>query len=296
MKWLFLLVLLVNIAIFAWGYQRESGMEEASRVVVPAGVGNIRLLSERAPGEMVPDVNAGKAPLVVEEDGQPELPPGSDDEEVAPLPEPSAVADVETALDSVEEAPVEAEVVAAVDASDTTEAEAGEEGSEPVVQEPKSLPYCGVLGPLDDEEAAKSITAKLERLAFNPLMREQSMIRTTGYWVLIPPAKDQEAAIEHVNALKAKGFKDVRRFFQGPLKNAVSLGVFSRRGNASNRQKEVEAKGFKVEIKPRVSESILYWIDIFLEEGGAGRVTSVLQEEYPDLALRDQICSRVVRP
>ncbi|MES9967580.1 MAG: SPOR domain-containing protein, partial [Sedimenticola sp.] len=278
--WLFLLVLVVNIAIFAWGYQKEAGMEEASRVVVPAGVGNIRLLSERAPGEMAHDADAGKAPLVVKEDGQPELPLGSDDEEVAPLPEPSAVA----------------EVVAAADASDTTEPEADEEGSEPVAQEPKSLPYCGVLGPLDDEEAAKSITAKLERLAFNPLMREQSMIRTTGYWVLIPPAKDQEAAIEHVNALKAKGFKDVRRFFQGPLKNAVSLGIFSRRGNASNRQKEVEAKGFKVEIKPRVSESILYWIDIFLEDGGAGRATSVLQEEYPDLALRDQICSRVVRP
>ncbi|MET0013031.1 MAG: hypothetical protein ABW088_05195 [Sedimenticola sp.] len=280
MKWLFLLVLVVNIAIFAWGYQKEAGMEEASRVVVPAGVGNIRLLSERAPGEMAHDADAGKAPLVVKEDGQPELPLGSDDEEVAPLPEPSAVA----------------ELVAAADASDTTEPEADEEGSEPVAQEPKSLPYCGVLGPLDDEEAAKSITAKLERLAFNPLMREQSMIRTTGYWVLIPPAKDQEAAIEHVNALKAKGFKDVRRFFQGPLKNAVSLGIFSRRGNASNRQKEVEAKGFKVEIKPRVSESILYWIDIFLEDGGAGRATSVLQEEYPDLALRDQICSRVVRP
>ncbi|MET0025595.1 MAG: SPOR domain-containing protein [Sedimenticola sp.] len=280
MKWLFLLVLVVNVAIFAWGYQKEAGMEEASRVVVPAGVGNIRLLSERAPGEMAHDADAGKAPLVVKEDGQPELPLGSDDEEVAPLPEPSAVA----------------EVVAAADASDATEPEADEEGSEPVAQEPKSLPYCGVLGPLDDEEAAKSITAKLERLAFNPLMREQSMIRTTGYWVLIPPAKDQEAAIEHVNALKAKGFKDVRRFFQGPLKNAVSLGIFSRRGNASNRQKEVEAKGFKVEIKPRVSESILYWIDIFLEDGGAGRATSVLQEEYPDLALRDQICSRVVRP
>ncbi|MES9938447.1 MAG: hypothetical protein ABW153_18535, partial [Sedimenticola sp.] len=159
MKWLFLLVLVVNIAIFAWGYQREAGMEEASRVVVPAGVGNIRLLSERAPGEMTPDAEAGKAPLVVEEDDQPELRPGSDDEEVAPLPEPSAVAEVETALDKAEEAPVEAEVVAAVDASDATE---------PVAQEPKSLPYCGVLGPLDDEEAAKSITAKLERLAFNP--------------------------------------------------------------------------------------------------------------------------------
>ncbi|MES9869474.1 MAG: hypothetical protein ABW149_07255 [Sedimenticola sp.] len=279
MKWLFLLVLVVNIAIFAWGYQKEDGMEEASRVVVPAGVGNIRLLSERVPEPEAPQVTEGSA--------QPELPPGSDDEEVAPLPEPSAVAEVETALDKAEEAPVEAEIVTAVDASDATE---------PVVQEPKSLPYCGVLGPLDDEEAAKSITAKLERLAFNPLMREQSMIRTTGYWVLIPPAKDQEAAIEHVNALKAKGFKDVRRFFQGPLKNAVSLGIFSRRGNASNRQKEVEAKGFKVEIKPRVSESILYWIDIFLEDGGAGRATSVLQEEFPDLALRDQICSRVVRP
>ncbi|MES9938451.1 MAG: hypothetical protein ABW153_18555, partial [Sedimenticola sp.] len=154
MKWLFLMVLLVNIAIFAWGYQREAGMEEASRVVVPAGVGNIRLLSERAPGEITSEVEAGKATLVVEEDGQPEVPPGSDDEEVAALPEPSAVAEVETALDSVEEAPVEAEIVAAVDASDATE---------PVAQEPKSLPYCGVLGPLDDEEAAKSITAKLER-------------------------------------------------------------------------------------------------------------------------------------
>ncbi|MES9937972.1 MAG: hypothetical protein ABW153_16115, partial [Sedimenticola sp.] len=146
MKWLFLLVLVVNIAIFAWGYQKEAGMEEASRVVVPAGVGNIRLLSERVPEPEAPQVTEGSA--------QPELPPGSDDEEVAPLPEPSAVAEVETALDKAEEAPVEAEIVTAVDASDATE---------PVVQEPKSLPYCGVLGPLDDEEAAKSITAKLER-------------------------------------------------------------------------------------------------------------------------------------
>ncbi|MET0084695.1 MAG: hypothetical protein ABW079_16960 [Sedimenticola sp.] len=293
MKWLFLLVLVVNIAIFAWGYQKEARMEVASRVVVPAGVGNIRLLSERVPQ---PGAEEAEAPQVTEGSAQPEVPFGRDGEEVATLPEPSAVAEVETAPDRAEEERIETEVVASADASDTAEPEAVEVASEPVPQEPKSLPYCGVLGPLDDEEAAKSITAKLERLAFNPQMREQSMIQTTGYWVLIPPAKDQEEAIEHVNALKAKGFKDVRRFFQGPLKNAVSLGVFSRRGNASNRQKEVEAKGFKVEIKPRVSESILYWIDIFLEDGGAGRATLVLQEEYPDLALRDQICSRVVRP
>ncbi len=44
MKWLFLLLLIVNAAIFAWGYQQEQMPQPA--VEAGGDLGNMRLISE----------------------------------------------------------------------------------------------------------------------------------------------------------------------------------------------------------------------------------------------------------
>ena len=48
MKWLFLLLLTINLGIFAWGYQREQ-IETAHPIAAGSDVGDMRLLSEARP-------------------------------------------------------------------------------------------------------------------------------------------------------------------------------------------------------------------------------------------------------
>lgn len=76
----------------------------------------------------------------------------------------------------------------------------------------------------------------------------------SGYFVLIPTFPDREQALEVVRQLKEKGIQDSWVFVSGPLRNAISLGMFSREENAKRRQRAIAAKGFIAEIQPRQSE------------------------------------------
>ncbi|OOZ34618.1 SPOR domain-containing protein [Solemya velesiana gill symbiont] len=293
MRWLFLLVLLANIAIFIWGYSSEN--EEVAQLspVVSAGIGNIKLLSERQGA----GVDPGQEPpsLLADSDSQPQQEPpaamatGMADQ--VPQQEIAEPDDQETAGETSRE-----NLQEEGDQEDSGEALVAKADDDVPVEEKREIPpYCGVLGPFEKEEAAIAISENLNKLGFEALRRQQSIIKTTGYWVLIPAADSQQEAIKSLEALKTKGFRDVRRFLQGSLRNTISLGAFSRRENAQARQREVEAKGFKVEVRPRSSESVIHWIDVRLEGEGAGRASATLRENYPALKIREQACSRVVR-
>ncbi|MES9844826.1 MAG: hypothetical protein ABW162_17225 [Candidatus Sedimenticola sp. PURPLELP] len=281
MRWLFLLLLLINGGIFIWGYSSEGEQAVQTPVVSSPGVGNIRLLSElSSEDEVQPEADdpvQGRLPEVVKRE---------------PVPVEQETPEITATVDGVAE-----ETQAAVDGGEQVATEDEPVETLPAAPEPVlSQPYCGVLGPLEKSEAAKAIAAQLNQLGFETSSREQSLVRTTGYWVLIPAAKDQQGAIKNLKALQDKGFKDVRRFLQGPLKNAISLGAFSRRVNAQSRRAEVEASGFKVEVRPRISDSIVYWIDLRLATGGAERAADILRSNYPGLEIRKQSCPRIVRP
>jgi cell division septation protein DedD len=90
-----------------------------------------------------------------------------------------------------------------------------------------------------------------------------------GFYVLIPAAASRAEALATADRLKRKGFKDSWVFASGPLKHAISLGMFSRRENAGRRLKALRAKGFEAQIYPRFKTSAQTVLRVRGPGGGA---------------------------
>ena len=113
-------------------------------------------------------------------------------------------------------------------------------------------PRCWRLSSFDTQQEAEAVAAQLpagvKKLRVEPVSQRQP---SGYYYVLLPPLPDRAAALRLERRLKEKGIKDSWVFSKGPLRNAISLGLYSSEVNARRHQKEIEAKGFEPELRPR---------------------------------------------
>ena len=108
---------------------------------------------------------------------------------------------------------------------------------------------CWELGPFEQASEAErlQLPTGIQRLKIG-----RSRVRVpAGFYVLVPPAANREAARQTVERLKAKGVRDSWLFASGPLRNAISLGMFSKQENAMRRKRQIEKMGFAVRLQRR---------------------------------------------
>lgn len=277
MKWLFTLLLLVNLVILGWGLQRDPNAAAVATSVSP-GIGNLQLLSEvdgsldgvgpeQQTDQPLPDPAAAKAPSV--------------------STAPSSVSGP-TQEQGVGESPVPEKLPAP--AVTTAEAEPSPEQKSP---EPAPL-VCGAFGPFERGAEARAIAESLVGKGMDTSLRRESMEKPIGFWVLIPPLSSQQAAIEKVKQLRASGIEDIRRFVKGDLKDGISLGVFSRKANAQKRQQEIASKGHRADVVPRLITVPSYWIDYRSDPSRVDRAAARIRESQEGIKNEQYPCSRVV--
>ncbi|MES9903616.1 MAG: SPOR domain-containing protein [Sedimenticola sp.] len=328
MKWIFILILLVNLAVFGLGYQSELSSPEMVEVVYPV-VGNLRLLSE-----VEPAVDA----VAALQDQAPQKPFVEDEVKATPPVEMTKEIELETqeesATEVAEEPPRasiipspeegEAATLAADDPESMVEPEPEPEPEEVVEEttafglatdtstDPTEVPVpiaavealasppdavgmvCGAYGPFEKGSETRQVADRMYLLGLDSSLRQESYSKTVGYWVMIPPLESQQAAIQTVQELKEMGIEDIRRFFRGNYQHGVSLGAFTHKSNADNRKSSLVAKGYQVVIKPRISERQAFWLDY---RDGAGAGTALFEElleQYPELDNQIYPCSRIV--
>ncbi len=88
---------------------------------------------------------------------------------------------------------------------------------------------------------------------------EQSIPST--YLVYIPAAENYTLAKQTVRNLQEKGIEDFWLFHKGPLKNAISLGLFVKKYRAEKLVKQLLEKGIEVKLEIR-HKSIHRWLAI----------------------------------
>ena len=100
---------------------------------------------------------------------------------------------------------------------------------EPVAVEPQRL--CWGLGPFAKRAQGRTAVELLSKQGITAGVQTVGLPDLEGHWVLLPPFSSRGAARDAIDELKAKGIKDYFLVATGEMKNAVSLGVFSRPGN-----------------------------------------------------------------
>ncbi len=114
---------------------------------------------------------------------------------------------------------------------------------------------CWRLGPFDSAAAAVRLAQALPPGVNRLSVEEATVSVPRGYYVLIPPLASRAQALRLERELKEAGIEDSWVFIAGPLRNAVSLGLFNREINAQRRLRRVQSKGFEPELRVRYRDA-----------------------------------------
>ena len=154
-----------------------------------------------------------------------------------------------------------AEKTAEATTTDLTPDKTPEVNSETLAKiKPKSaIPRCTEKQTFISKQAAlEALPPHLD--ASNILEIEQNI--PSRYLVFIPAAKDFGIAQATEQQLKAKGITNLWLFRKGPMKNAISLGLFVKKQRAENLAQQLKQKQIEAEIQTRY-KSIKRWrIDV----------------------------------
>ncbi len=330
MKWLFLLLLIINIAIFAWGYQHEQ-IEQQPTVEAGADVGNMRLISELAEDEKQEVAESGEqngSEVVIAKAEQPDIghttateekvdqtetteteveekrPTAEEPREEKQEPKPDVAAKVELKTEIEEEKEIEdkaekradkaaEEQVASQDKKPEKPAPDKQiEESEKPKKKPGEVSRCGIIGPLKDRQVAKEVMEELNKAELQAKLERSIEKEQIGYWVVIPPMEDGSQAQAKIDELAQVGLKDIWHFRGGGMKNAISLGMFAKKENAENFSEEVLQKGFKTEMRPRYLNKTKYLVkfSIAKSKNVTDNMWRDVEQKYSKMPFKEQLC------
>lgn len=320
MKWLFLTLLLVNMGVFIWFFPQE--MSRDQHEVVEPGIKRLALVSEMGNNEVNKDdaidpasrsmpiqvvagqLNESEQSEIVQSDNseksisaEPEL------RQVQSEGQPQVVAayqsenKTESELGSVitEKSDQEVESKIEVEPAKSVEQPKDTSSQESSEQDLAQVLQCERLGPLEKRADADILSLRLRNIGLKSDIQSESISSHEGYWVLIPQQQSKQEAIEEMERLKKAGVTDLWRFTSGDLTNAISLGLFRNESRALWRKRQLEEKGFRVEVAPRYLQKTRYWLDISYL--GASPVSDSFWKDvtglFPDLVHNEIDCLEI---
>ncbi len=306
MKWLFLLLLIINFGIFAWGYQQEQ-QEKQPTIAAGADIGNMRLINEKKEEQkqdvvestQEPDIEIAKAETVTSEmleqpvantaeaneDTQQTNTEVAENSESPQLTEASA--DPNAIIKSKEQ-------LTALD-SDKPDSDNIATDEKAVEAKSETTSRCGTIGPLKDRQVATKVLEDLQKSQLEAKIEQSVEKKQIGYWVVIPPLADGSQAQAKIDQLTKVGLKDIWHFRGGGLKNAISLGMFSKKENAENFSREVLAKGFKTEMQPRYLNKKNYLVKFTITKPKTvtGLMWRMVERKYSKMPFSEQSCEAI---
>lgn len=253
MRWLLGILVIANVAIFLWGQSIVRPGKLAHKDPMPE-FGSIQLVRESAVESVTPEGGGQDRPQ--ENSVQPP-------EEDSAEPRTASETAIESPSGLVPDEPGLAETEIADPLETVIEPEA-EPASEP---EPAKLPIeepeiaCGRIGPFKAEDAARTSLDKLMASGLSAELSETVEQVQNGYWVLIPALPSRAEGQDMVGRLREAGESDIWLINKGPLKNAISLGLYAGKKNAGRRSSQINKIGFASEVQPKMSEKTVFWLD-----------------------------------
>lgn len=144
------------------------------------------------------------------------------------------------------------------------------------------IAICLKVSGMEDRAEADKLLAGLKTLGVGGLQQGSSQGHDTNYWVMLPPYRNRDKAIEAAALLKEQHLKDFFIVRSGDYENAVSLGVFSTRERAQRRYDQVVGLNARLR-KPRIESIDLpakrYWVSLKLSSDEQRKAVNALVEK-----------------
>ena len=138
---------------------------------------------------------------------------------------------------------------------------------------------CAAYGPFPSDDAVQLAAGRLKPLGLDVTNHVVPGKSKLGYWVYLPPFGSKREADAAASLLKRRGVKDIYVVTDEANRNAISLGVFTQKSDAQDRQKEMRKMGYHALMAERFRDEPRYWLDA---KGLAGALPSA--DMFKDLA------------
>lgn len=248
MRWIFILLLILNVVYFGWELDRETAIryKQASSVLsVPASARRLQLISElpRPPELRIIDTGEDNPVEALDLDSSQPVDTGL----VADLPD-IQLADTATMLASYS---------------------------------------CYRFGPVLDEQLAISLQdwfvarSTVAQTSYTEDPGKQL------YWIYLAPQPSRENAMAVLDEMQRKGVGDFRLINRGDLQNAISLGLFSSREAVNARLEELKEKGYVPVVVPYANIKRIYSVDVRIPDasGLAAEISSGYPARFESVTL-----------
>lgn len=266
MKWICLLLLVVNIGYFGWVLDqrtREEVRMRSSALQVADDVPRLKMISEL----QRPPVRR-ETVRVTQPRQRPDSADATDETDV----EESAATDspeLVTILPDISASPAES-----MFAPSLLEANA-----------------CFSFGPFTHRHRAKVLHDWLLARQSRARLRREDNSHKPLLWVYLEPRAGAEAGAT-LQELRDRGIQDVSLIDRGDLKNAISLGLFATQASVNRRLQELEDQGYRPVVVPYNEGRLVYWVDA---EINRRKLVDELAETYPaNLNFLPIECSKIV--
>ena len=262
MKWLFVILLSVNLVYFGWELDRQTRIDTGNSrqvITIPPGVGKLTLISEMKepppPREVVQTSDTMDKPPEESTDkgGEESLSALNQDESNVRIEE-KFVDELVSRLPDI---------------------------SIPQMTEDAGTPktMCFSYGPFPDNKQSNDLIDWFRAKNVEVGQRLEAGDQNQLFWIYLAPMASRDGALQTIEDLKKKGVKDYRLIETGDLRNAISLGLFSTQASVNRRLNELNNKGYKPVVIPRRDKKAVYWVDVRL--AGQMDVLNQMFSDYP---------------
>lgn len=253
MKWLFILLLLVNVVYLGWEIDRDARLKRinvSSAIKVPAGTQKLVLLSE-----------LGKLPETrshIKLDTELSMENFSS-EPVLPIElNPNTEQMMDTLLTETSISKLDGRLD---QKSQSEESLLSDFSTEPLTPVPEKT-VCYTYGPIPNLEESELLSKWLDERGILYKQRQTDEQGKQLFWVYLASQDSRAQAEAAMNDLKQKGVKDMRLIREGDLLNAISLGLFSSQAAVNRRLNEIKTKGYQSVVVPYSGGKEIHWFDV----------------------------------
>ena len=255
MRWLFLVLLVLNVGYVAWELERERP-QHVRTTALPTGVERIVLLRELESG------------TVEKQDiAQPATTPGTQQARTEPSNEGSTQPQQAKATQP-RTTPEQVGVVADVSDLETmAESQAPASRPEVTAETKPAADLCYTLGPFREMKTLRQVTREIKDYVVEASFRSREEQEQTMYRVFVRPVGSKQEAKALTKELVSKDIRDYFIITDGPNKNGISLGYFSDKGRAYRHADHVRELGFDATAEPVFRTYTIYWLDYRIKSG-----------------------------
>lgn len=258
MRWLLILLILLNGGFFGWQYYKLHGKHTADTMQAQKGEYDpLTLISELSPEQRQA---LGVTPKKEGDKGGQDAPHTMSEAEQKTAQQPAS----EAANPQAHDKPA-----SATPATDMKTAETSPKPDEKShdTMPAATQPVCYSLGPMGNRKLINRVERRITSMGLKVDKVRNEVESVPTNWIYLGPMKTESEAKRTVQRLHAKGVRDTQIINKGAKNYVISVGLFSTKQGADERLQKLQEAGFTPSLSHVTAKKSHYWLDISYQGG-----------------------------